>query len=45
MRYQQDYILRQIEMLARFVARVAFGREPEPYQIADERALTDAYRR
>lgn len=44
MRYQQDYILRQIEMLARFMARVAFGREPEPYRIADERALTDADR-
>ena len=44
MRYQQDYILRQIEMLVQFVARLAFGREPEAYCIADAQALTDADR-
>ena len=40
MNFQQDWVLRQIENLAHFIARLLFGVDEVTYEVADETNLT-----
>jgi hypothetical protein len=40
MYYQKDYLMRQIEDMVRFIAKVLFGKDLFKYEIADQANLT-----
>lgn len=39
--FEQDWVLRQIQMLVQFVAKTVFHRDAIQYEIADETNMTD----
>lgn len=41
MNFQQDYLMRQIENIVRFLANILFHRDMFKYEIKDELNLTD----
>lgn len=41
MSISQDWVIRQIEALAQFVAKLLFNKDTPPYEIADENFMTE----
>ena len=41
MGFQDDWMLRQIEMIAHFVAKVVFQKDTVEYEVTDELSNTD----